>query len=448
MKDLDLSKIKSIFFIGIGGIGISALAKMALSRGIVVSGINDEESPKTLDPLASAGASITFQENQKDAAIREADLYVYSDAWLHRGPEIIEHAKSTGKPVMNYFEALGIFAKEYKVIAVAGTHGKTTTTAMIAEILVDAGLDPTVIVGSFIKKFDSNFKKGSGEYMVVEADEYNRHFLSLNPLITVITNVEADHLDCFKDLGDIQDAFKKLISQTKNNIIYNDKDANTSILVHEYKGRVVDYSKYLDKATASGGAPQYAVVPKLSVPGDHNRMNAAAAMAVSEILKIPDGVAKKSLASFQGTWRRLEKKGVTPEGVIIYDDYAHHPTEIKASLQALRELYPNKKITVLFQPHLYSRTKALFDDFAKSFKGADKVFVLPIYFAREESDESITSEKLAEAIRLSGEDALAFSSFELAEKAVKTLNLGSKDVFVTMGAGEAHKVAEKVFKTS
>ena len=432
--NLDSVKIKKIFFIGIGGIGISALAKMALSRGIVVAGINDEESSKTLDPLISQGVAITFQKNQKSIAIPDADLYVYSDAWLHRGPEIIKQAKETGKPVMNYFEALGIFAKEYKVIAVAGTHGKTTTTAMVAEILISAGLDPTVIVGSFMKNFESNFIKGKGEYLVVEADEYNRHFLSLNPLITIITNVDADHLDCFKDLSDIQDAFKKLISQTKNNIIYNNKDTNTNVLVREYKGRVVDYTKYLDK------------VPKMPVPGNHNRMNAAAALAVAEILKIPSNVAQTALTQFKGTWRRLEKNGETSEGVIIYDDYAHHPTEIKASLEALRELYPSNKITVIFQPHLYSRTKALFGDFAKSFKGADRVLVLPIYFAREEPDESITSEKLAKAISENGEDARAFSTFPLAEEAVKALNLGSKEVFVSMGAGEAHKVTERVFK--
>jgi UDP-N-acetylmuramate--alanine ligase len=420
MNNLDLSKIKKVFFIGIGGIGISALAKMALSRGIEVSGVNDEESPKTLEPLQQAGVNIIFQKDLKD--LPKADLYVYSDAWLYRGPEIIENAKKTGNPVLSYFEALGIFAKDYKVIAIAGTHGKTTTTAMVAEILVDAGLDPTVIVGSFIKKFNSNFRAGESEYLVVEADEYNRHFLNFNPFIAVVTNIEADHLDCYKDLEDIKDSFDKFISQSQN--------------------KVLDYKKYLDK------------VPKLSVPGLHNRMNAAAALAVADFLHIDEKVAQKSISEFSGTWRRLEKRGQTAAGTIIYDDYAHHPTEIKASLQGLRELYPKggenkKKITVLFQPHLYSRTKALFNDFAKSFKDADQVLLLPIYFAREAKDESVSSEKLVEAINKTiaetGENAQAFANFELAEKAVLALNLGPKDVFVTMGAGEAYKVADKVF---
>src|SRR5664279_4909163 len=180
MKDVDLSKIKKVFFIGIGGIGISALAKMALSRDIEVLGLNDEESSKNIDPLRDAGAIIFYQNEMKE--LPDADLYVYSDAWIYRGPEIIKEAKSRGRPVLSYFEALGEFAKAYKVIAISGTHGKTTTTAMIAEILIKAGLDPTVIVGSFVKKFGSNFRAGhpstsSGQevnYLVVEADEYNR----------------------------------------------------------------------------------------------------------------------------------------------------------------------------------------------------------------------------------------------------------------------------------
>lgn len=411
--NLDLSKIKRIFFIGIGGIGISALAKMAISKGMEVSGMNDEESPKTLEPLRLAGASIVYQNELKE--LPEADLYVYSDAWLYRGPEIIENARKTSKPVLSYFEALGQFAKEYKVIAIAGTHGKTTTTAMVAEILVDAGLDPTVIVGSFVKKFDSNFRAGKNEYLVVEADEYNKHFLNFNPFITVVTNIEADHLDCYKDLADIQNAFDKFLSQSEN--------------------KILDYTKYLEK------------VPKLIIPGIHNRMNAAAALAVADFLNIKEEDAQKSIAQFSGTWRRLEKRGETKEGIIIYDDYAHHPTEIKASLEALRELYPTgeKKITIVFQPHLYSRTKALFNDFAKAFKGADNIFLLPIFFAREEKDESISSDKLASAICLAGDKAKAFSDFESAQNFIKDLNLGENDVFVTMGAVEAYKVADKIF---
>ncbi|MBP6060603.1 MAG: hypothetical protein KA515_01205, partial [Candidatus Pacebacteria bacterium] len=411
MTNLDLKQIKKVFFIGIGGIGISALAKMALSKGLAVSGLNDEEG-KTVDSLRELGMEVFMSNSPFE--MPEVDLYVFSDAWIYRGPDFLAKARATGKPVLSYFEALGVFAKEYKVIAISGTHGKTTTTAMVAEVLIDAGLDPTVVVGSFVSKFGSNFRTGGSEYLVVEADEYNRHFLNFHPYIAVVTNIEADHLDCYKDLADIQSAFDKFLSQSEH--------------------KITDFSKYLEK------------VPKLAVPGNHNRQNAAAAMAVADILGIDEQVSQKSLSAFAGTWRRLEKRGLTESGTIVYDDYAHHPTEIQASLQALRELYPKGtyNITVVFQPHLYSRTKALFDDFVKSFDQADQTLLLPIYFAREAKDESVSSEKLAEAISARGVKVQAFPDFELTEQAVLSLNLGAKDILVTMGAGEAYKVAEKV----
>ena len=416
MQNLDLKQIKKIFFIGIGGIGISALAKMAISRDIEVMGINDEESSKTLEPLREAGVMIYYLNELKE--LPDADMYVFSDAWIYRGPQLISQARNTGRPVLSYFEALGLFAKGYKVIAIAGTHGKTTTTAMVAEMMIDAGLDPTVVVGSFVKKFGSNFRKGQSEYLVVEADEYNRHFLNFHPYIGAVTNIEADHLDCYKDLEDIQNAFNQFLSQSEN--------------------KIVNYEDYISK------------VPKLSVPGEHNRKNAAVAYMIGEFLNIPKDSIEKSLANFSGTWRRLEKRGQTDQGTIIYDDYAHHPTEVRASLQALRELYPkgDKKITVIFQPHLYSRTKALFNDFVKCFNLADSVYLLPIYFARESQDESVSSDLLAEAVRKEGVEIQSFPDFETAQKEIKAKNWGQNDVLVTMGAGEAYKIVDQTMKFS
>jgi UDP-N-acetylmuramate--alanine ligase len=418
MQDLNLSTIKHIHFIGIGGIGISALAKMALSRGMTASGINDGEG-KTIDSLRELGVEVTMLDVSKGPfdTVPEADMYVYSDAWIYRGPEVIESSRKTGKPTRSYFEALGVFAKEYKVIAIAGTHGKTTTTAMVAEILVDAGLDPTVIVGSFVKKFGSNFRKGSSEYLVVEADEYNRHFLNFYPFIGAVTNIEADHLDCYKDLAEIEVAFDQFLAQSEH--------------------KILDYQKYLEK------------VPKLLVPGEHNRMDAAVALAIADILNIKLEIAQKSLSSFAGTWRRLEKKGALESGVIIYDDYAHHPTEIQASLQALREIYPTGdgwRVTVIFQPHLFSRTKLLLDDFAKSFSLCDEVILLPIYYAREEDDGSISSEILCDEVNKHSHNAKAFSDFEHATTYVESIlpSMGSKDVIVTMGAGEAFKIGDSL----
>jgi UDP-N-acetylmuramate--alanine ligase len=414
--NLDLSKIKKVFFVGIGGIGISAIARLMFLEGKEVSGSDMSEGELTRE-LMELGIKITIGQNF-ELIPKDTDLIVYTIAIPHYDPKLFEQIKNSGILSKSYPQMLGLVTENKYTIAVAGTHGKTTTTAMIAKILVDAGRDPSVVVGSLLKDFKSNLIVGKSDLFVVEACEYERSFLNLKPKILVITNIEPDHLDYYKDLDDIKTAFKQLAAQSEKVI--------------------TDYTKYLEK------------IPKLSVPGVHNRMDAAAAFAVAELLNIPEEIIKKSLAEFSGTWRRLEKKGVTEEGIIIYDDYAHHPTEIRASLQALREIYPKegkmaKKITVLFQPHLYSRTKALFNDFAKSFKDADQVLLLPIYFAREAPDPSVSSEKLAQAICLAGDKAQAFSSFELAENFVKSLNFGKNDVFVTMGAGEAYKVADKVF---
>jgi UDP-N-acetylmuramate--alanine ligase len=412
--NLDLSKIKKVFFVGIGGIGISAIARMMLLEGKEVFG-SDMSGSVITQELQNLGAKIALGQGA-ELIPKDMDLIVYTIAIKKYDQVFFNKLQEMSLPMLSYPEMLGVVTKDKYTIAVAGTHGKTTTTAMIAKVLVDAGLDPTVIVGSLLKDYKSNLIVGKSKYFVVEACEYERSFLNLHPNLLVITNIEEDHLDYYKDLDDIKSAFAELEGQSEQII--------------------KDYRKYLEK------------VPKLLVPGEHNRLDAAAAFAVAKILDIPEEVIKKSLENFKGTWRRLEKLGYTSEGTIIYDDYAHHPTEIKASLQALRELYPKdqKKITVLFQPHLYSRTKALFDDFSKSFKEADRILLLPIYFAREDKDESVSSEKLAEAIAKNGGDVQVFDGFESAGQAVLDLKLGAKDVFVSMGAGEANKVTLKSFK--
>ena len=428
--ELDLASIKKVFCIGVGGVGISALAQLFHSRGIEVGGMNDEAGSATLVALEEKGMQIVYEKDP--ALVPEADLYVYSDAWTFRGPEILEAARATGKPVLSYFEALGIVAKGYTVIAIAGTHGKTTTTAMTAEVLDAANIDPTVVVGSIVKNYKSNFKQGTGEYLVVEADEYMRHFLQLHPTISVILNLEADHLDIYKDLADIEAAFSTFVGQTSQVVICDPSNESVRKVLKGKNIEVVDYTQYMNQ------------VPKLLVPGEHNRKDAAAALAVADYLGIPMDVAAYGLAQFKGTWRRLEMKGETGSGTVVYDDYAHHPTEVKASLSALRELYPkgNKKIHVLFQPHLYSRTKALFNEFAEAFTDADAVYFLPIYFAREEFDPSVSSELLAEAVSKHVPGARAFASFDDAEAFFKAAGLGSGDVFVTMGAGQAYKIGD------
>ena len=415
----DLSKIKKVFFIGIGGIGTSAIARMMHLAGKDVSGSDMSENELT-NELKQLGINITIGQGFK-LILPDTDLIVYTIAIPRYDPVLFQQVKNSNILYKSYPEMLGLITANKYTIAVAGTHGKTTTTAMIAKILIDAKLDPSVIVGSLLNPLNfpgqkkSNLIVGQSEYFIVEACEYERSFLNIKPKLSVITNIEADHLDYYKDLEDIKSAFQQFTSQSEKVIR--------------------DYTGYLNK------------VPKLKVPGEHNRLDAAAAYAVAKVLNIKDDIIQKSLAEFSGTWRRLEKKADTEAGTIIYDDYAHHPTEIRASIEALRELYPisKKKITIVFQPHLYSRTKALFEDFAKCFKGADRIILLPIYFAREDKDESISSGKLAEAICKNGEKAIAFTDFELAENYLKGEIFDKNEVFVTMGAGEAYKVADKVF---
>jgi UDP-N-acetylmuramate--alanine ligase len=275
---------------------------------------------------------------------------------------------------------------------------------------------------------------GAGADFVVEACEYERSFLNIEPKILVITNIEADHLDYYKDLADIQNAFGTLVAQTGSAVVCDPNDLVVAEVVKNAKIKIVDYTQYFEK------------VPKLSVPGEHNRKNAAAALAVADILGIDAAAAAGAVSTFAGTWRRLEKRGTTKDGAIVYDDYAQHPPEIRASLEALRELYPKgrKRITIVFQPHLYSRTKAFFPEFATAFNEADAVYFLPIYFARETPDPTVSSEKLAEAVAQNVPGAKAFNDFAEAEQFFEEARLGESDILVTMGAGEAYKIADNL----
>ncbi len=434
--NIDVSQIKKVFFIGIGGIGISAVARMMLLEGKEVHGSDMSESNITLE-LRKAGAKIEIGQ-RFDLIPSDVDLIIYTIAIIHYDANLYEQVKNSGIPARSYPEMLKIISQEKFTIAISGTHGKTTTTGMIAKVALDAELDPTVIIGSLMKDTGSNFVAGKSNYFIVEACEYERSFLNLHPNILVITNIEADHLDYYKDIADIQNAFKQLIAQTDPDgfIICDPHAPNMKEVLVDAKATIVDYRALID------------LLPKLSVPGEHNRLDAAAAKAVANVLSIPQEKSDEALKTFEGTWRRLEKRGTTANGTLVYDDYAHHPTEARASLSALRELYPRgeKTITVLFQPHLYSRTKALFNDFITAFDDADNVLFLPIYFAREDPDPEVSSEKLADAVRLSRGEAIAFASFDEAEAHLKKMNLGAEDVLVTMGAGEAYKIGDELLK--
>lgn len=423
----DLTKINKVHFIGIGGIGVSAIAKMMLLSGKKVSGSDQSESQITTE-LAQAGATI-FQGHQATNLPDDVDLVVYTIAISETNPELIK-AKELNLALMSYPEVIGFISRQKKTIAVAGTHGKTTTTAMLAEIALSAGLDPTVVVGSILKNHRSNFIAGRGDLFIVEACEYRRSFLNLAPEILVITNIDEDHLDYYENLADIQNAFGDLVAKVPSSgfIICRPEDERIVPVLESAKARVIDYQEFNISHL------------KLKTPGEHNLLNAAAAGATAIVLKIKEAQIKESLSCFAGTWRRFEYKGKTKKGALVYDDYAHHPTEIKATLQAAKKLAGKKRVLVAFQPHLYSRTRLLFGDFIESLRLADFVIVAPIYAAREVDDQSVSSDDLVGAMTESGVKAVSVKTFEMiAEELVK--QSGPDDIIITMGAGDIFEVA-------
>lgn len=374
---------KKIHFIGIGGIGMSALARFFLHEKKMVTG-SDRAPSRITEALEVEG--LQFFAQTGEGIVSDIDLIVYTEAMAEDHLEMVA-ARALGVPMVNYFEALGMVANEYYLIAVAGSHGKTTTTAMLIDVLEAAGLDPTGIVGSLRAKTGSNFRAGKSKYAVVEACEYKRDFLHLKPDVLVITNLEYEHVDYYKSLLDVQDAFRTLAESVPEDgfIVTDSTHSNIAPILAGVHATVVDYTKAVD------------VLTPMKVPGLHNRLNAAAARSAAAVVGVPEAVTSEALALFTGTWRRFEYKG-EKEGMVVYDDYGHHPTEVMATIAATRELYPMLPLTIVFQPHTYTRTHELFADFVNALSKADRVILLPIYAAREENRSGVSSEKLAEAL--------------------------------------------------
>jgi len=431
MKNVDLNKIKRAHFVGIGGIGVSAIARMMLAEGKIVSG-SDTSDSAIIDELGKLGAKF-FLGHSADNVAEDVDLLVYTPAVTADNPEF-KKAGEMGIPMLSYPEMLGLISKNKYTIAVSGAHGKTTTTAMIAKILIDAGLDPTVIVGSLLKDQGSNFVAGKSEYFVVEACEYKKSFLNLNPKIIVITNIDNDHLDYYGNLENIKKAFGEFAAKLPEDgyLVCDSNEENLKDIIKNTNGKIINYTKVKNNFN-------------LKIPGEHNIKNAQVAIAAAEILGVDFKKAKNYLESFEGTWRRFEFKGETKNGVLVYDDYGHHPTEIKATLKGVREFFGSKKIWCVFQPHLYSRTKLLFGDFGKSFSYADEIILADIYAAREPKDEGINSKMLAEEIIKNGGKARYMKSFD---KIANFLSENTKkgDVIIIMGAGDVFKIGENLLK--
>ena len=454
MYKIDFQKPIHIHFIGIGGISMSGLAEILLKEGFTVSGSDSKESPLT-KKLESAGARIIYGQKAENIT-PDIDCVVYTAAISKTNPELIE-AVAKKIPMLTRAELLGQLMKNYSTpIAVSGTHGKTTTTSMISHILLEGNLDPTISVGGILKAIGGNIRVGNSETFITEACEYTNSFLHFFPKISVILNIEADHLDFFKDLEDIRHSFRQFagLLPEDGTLVINGEIADYEEIYQGLSCNVVtygpgsglDYSavnvSYDEKGHVSFDLLKYgrdAGRIALSVTGNHNVSNALSAIAVAELLDIPMDIIRKGLLSFTGTDRRFEYKGEFG-GVTVIDDYAHHPTEIEATLKAARH-YPHAKVWCVFQPHTYTRTKAFFHEFAEALSHADHLVLADIYAARETNTLGISSADLAQEVEKLGTDTHYFPSFGEIETFLKK-NCRPGDLLITMGAGDVVNIGE------
>ncbi len=431
--DFSLEAVKHIHCIGIGGIGVSALAKKFLLEGKKVSG-SDRGPSAITEALATSGAVVSYGHDAKNMTA-DVDAVIYTKAIDAQNPEFLE-AQKRNIPTFSYSQMLGLVSAGMRTIAVAGSHGKTTTTGMIAWALLQAKKDPTVVVGSLLSDIPTNFIAGKSDLFVVEACEYQKSFLDLSPSIAVITNIDNDHLDYYKTFANIKKAFREFVLKVPRTgrVIADMHDPIVRGVLKNIPAKIVDYSTI-----------QLSVQLKLA--GEHNRRDAQAAYAALRELRVPAKDVRAALASFSGTARRFEYKG-EKHGVAVYDDYAHHPTEIKASLAAARERCGKGKLICVFQPHLYSRTKLLFKDFVKSFDVCDEIVLLPIYAAREKKDRSISSRVLFDALKARGAKkgfSVVYASAPSKAADILAKHAAQGGMAVIMGAGDVTQVSKLFF---
>lgn len=439
---------KFVHFIGIGGIGVSALARWYKSEGWRVSG-SDQERTEITDALRREGIAVHIGPHLKKNLPKRAVLVIYSAA-AYRNPEIIE-AHRRRILIKSYAEALGELTRQKITIAVAGSHGKSTTTAFIARICIAAGLDPTVIIGTKLAEFnDSNFREGKSPFFIIEADEWNGSFLNYTPACAIVTNIDKEHLDFYKTRAGVENAFLKFLSGVSSggHIIANKDDAPTKRVVgrltekfsDRFRGKVYWYTMR---------SPKKRTVKKIiQVPGSHNIANALAAWGVAEVFGIPRKTILKGIAGYRGAWRRFQYVGKA-YGAPVVADYAHHPTEIKATIAAARERFPGKKLIIVFQPHHYERTKDLFADFAAAFGGSAVVGLLDIYEVsgreRARRDSAVTSARLAEAVSKSGTPAVYLSDMRSLQAFLKAEADVNAAIFM-LGAGSIWKLTTELIQ--
>ncbi len=441
-----------VHFIGIGGIGMSGIAEILLSMGMKVSGSDLRRGPVT-DRLAQLGA--TIYEGHDAAHVAGATVVVTSSAVSASNPEVVE-AQARKIPVIQRAEMLAELMRLKYGIAIAGMHGKTTTTSMVASVLAAGGLDPTVVVGGRVDALGSNARLGTTQYLVAEADESDRSFLKLSPILAVVTNLDREHMDCYHDMADVENAYLAFMDKVPfyGAVTACVDNALLAAILPRARRRVftygvaaeADYRLELLQAV-QGRFAQFLVHTaegplgpfELHVPGRHNVLNATAAVAIARQLEVPAEKIAEGLNHFRGVDRRFQLRGQA-RGVTVVDDYGHHPTEIRATLAAAREC-GHRQIHVVFQPHRYTRTQDLIEQFGDAFKDADSVIVLPIYAASEEPIPGVTAELLAG--RIQGPKVQFAGDFPTAIAAV-TAEAGEGDLVMTLGAGSVSQLAPQI----
>lgn len=438
-------KREHIHCIGIGGIGVSALARLYRSRGFRVSG-SDLAKSEITEKLQKEGIAVSIGPHRASNIPKSATTVIYTAALKPSNPELRGAMRRKIK-TRSYAEAIGELTRQFQTVAVAGAHGKSTTTALTSLVLANGGIDPTVIVGTKLREFkNSNFRRGRSEYLVLEADEYRTSFTNYTPFIAVVTNIDREHLDFYKNVSRIEAAFKKFLLRLRpGGILVLNRDNRRLVRIGErlkkQAGAKIIWYSLRDRR--AGRVARY-----LQIPGKHNVSNALAAHAVGRIFKIPEKTIFSALHSYCGAWRRFDYQGEFA-GAKVIADYAHHPAEIAATVQGTREKFPNSQIWCVFQPHHYERTRDLFREFARSFDGCNAVVMLDIYevAGREKKNKSpkINSKTLAEAVTRRGVAA----HYLREPKRLKTFlqkNLAAGDVVLMMGAGSIWEMTKKLMK--
>lgn len=443
---MNFGDIKNIHFVGIGGIGMSGIAEILSDSGYQVSGCDARRSPST-DLLTRRGVPISIGHDP--AHLHGVDLVVVTAAVKGEHAEI-DAARAQDIRIMKRAEALGAIVNPKRAIGVSGTHGKTTTSAMVAVVLEEAGLEPTVIVGGMVRNLETNAKTGRGELLVVEADEYARTFHQLHPEVAVVTNIEADHLEYYGSFEAILEAFRLYLENVKPGgaIIGCVDDPHVARLLPDNAVRY-GLSEAAGLRSVNLEFHDRGVtfeVPgvgffKTFVPGEHNVLNALAAIGVGRYLGIPVETIRNALAKFLGVDRRFQILG-DYLGAIVVDDYAHHPTEVRATLNAARAGYPDRRLVALFQPHLFSRTRDFAREFGEAMLIADVPIIAPIYAAREAPVDGVSARIISDAVP--GIEFLDRSNSQIVNEMRR--RLGPKDLFIVMGAGDVHEIAEQLVR--